>query len=161
MLRSLPSVETVTLGRSEYAAKLLFQDGEAVVYALDSIDSSARVPMRNALTAVSLIAIGSFALAAFASVWLARAISRPVDTLSKSLSEMTASRDFDNPVPATGFSLEVDTLTEAFNTMMRSVSAAEAETQHAYVGAIRALALALDARDPYTAGHPSASARYR
>ena len=37
--------------------------------------------------------------------------------------------------------------------MMMSVSAAEAETQSAYVGAIRALALALDARDPYTAGH--------
>jgi putative nucleotidyltransferase with HDIG domain len=37
--------------------------------------------------------------------------------------------------------------------MMQSVSAAEAETEEAYVGAIRALALALDARDPYTAGH--------
>jgi putative nucleotidyltransferase with HDIG domain len=37
--------------------------------------------------------------------------------------------------------------------MMQSVSAAEAETRNAYVGAIRALALALDARDPYTAGH--------
>jgi putative nucleotidyltransferase with HDIG domain len=66
---------------------------------------------------------------------------------------MTASRDFDNPVKPTGFSREVDTLTEAFNTMMRSVSKAEAETHDAYVGAIRALALALDARDPYTAGH--------
>jgi putative nucleotidyltransferase with HDIG domain len=33
------------------------------------------------------------------------------------------------------------------------VSAAEADTRSAYVGAIRALALALDARDPYTAGH--------
>ena len=109
--------------------------------------------MEKALTAVLVIAAGAFALAAFASVWLARTISRPIDTLSKSLSEMTASRDFDNPVPATGFSLEVDTLTAAFNTMMQSVSAAEAETQHAYVGAIRALALALDARDPYTAGH--------
>ncbi len=153
VLHSLPSSQTVTLGSSEYAVKLLFQDGEAAVYALDSIGASTRVPMQNALSAVSLIAIGSFALAAFASVWLARTISRPIDKLSKSLSEMTASRDFDNPVPATGFSLEVDTLTEAFNTMMRSVSAAEAETQHAYVGAIRALALALDARDPYTAGH--------
>jgi putative nucleotidyltransferase with HDIG domain len=66
---------------------------------------------------------------------------------------MTKSRDFDNPVLPSGFSLEVDTLTDAFNTMMRSVSAAEAETRSAYVGAIRALALALDARDPYTAGH--------
>jgi putative nucleotidyltransferase with HDIG domain len=37
--------------------------------------------------------------------------------------------------------------------MMHSVKAAEAETLSAYLGTIRALALALDARDPYTAGH--------
>jgi putative nucleotidyltransferase with HDIG domain len=47
----------------------------------------------------------------------------------------------------------VDALTATFNTMMQSVVAAEAATQSAYVGAIRALAMALDARDPYTAGH--------
>src|SRR5207249_3128994 len=34
-----------------------------------------------------------------------------------------------------------------------SVGAAEEQTQAAYTGAIRALATALDARDPYTAGH--------
>jgi putative nucleotidyltransferase with HDIG domain len=37
--------------------------------------------------------------------------------------------------------------------LMQSVSGAQAETRSAYVGAIRALALALDARDPYTTGH--------
>jgi putative nucleotidyltransferase with HDIG domain len=152
-LRSLPTRDAVRLGSSEYAVKQLFQDDETAVYALDSIDASTRDPMQKALGAVFVTAVGAFALAAFASVWLARTISRPIDTLSKSLSEMTASRDFEHPVPPTGFSLEVDTLTAAFNTMMRSVSAAEAETEEAYVGAIRALALALDARDPYTAGH--------
>ena len=152
-LRSLPAHDAVRLGSSEYAVKQLFQDDQTSVYALDSIDASTRDPMQKALGAVFLTAVGAFALAAFASVWLARTISRPIDTLSKSLSEMTESRDFEHPVRPTGFSLEVDTLTAAFNTMMRSVSAAEAETEDAYVGAIRALALALDARDPYTAGH--------
>ena len=152
-LRSLGAHDTVRLGSSEYAVKQLFQDDQTSVYALDSIDASTRDPMQKALGAVFLTAVGAFALAAFASVWLARTISRPIDTLSKSLSEMTESRDFEHPVRPTGFSLEVDTLTAAFNTMMRSVSAAEAETEDAYVGAIRALALALDARDPYTAGH--------
>ena len=36
---------------------------------------------------------------------------------------------------------------------MASVALAEAQTEAAYTGAIRALATALDARDPYTAGH--------
>jgi len=152
-LRTLPSRETIELAGSEYAVRLLFQNGDTAVYALDSIAASTRAPMQDALRAVLYIAIGSFALAGFASVWLARTISRPIDTLSKSLSEMTASRDFDHPAPVTGFSLEVDSLTEAFNTMMHSVCAAEAATESAYVGAIRALAQALDARDPYTAGH--------
>jgi putative nucleotidyltransferase with HDIG domain len=152
-LQTLPPADIVDLGGSEYAIKLLFQDGEAKVFALDSIAASTRVPMQNALRAVMIIAIGAFALAAFASLWLAQTISRPIDELSKSLSEMSSSRDFENPVKPTGFSLEVDTLTQTFNEMMRSVSDAEAATQSAYVGAIRALALALDARDPYTAGH--------
>jgi putative nucleotidyltransferase with HDIG domain len=152
-LRRMPSSSIVDLGGSEYAVKLLFKDGDAAVYVLDSIAASTRKPMADALRAVGVIAIGAFALAAFASLWLARTISSPIDKLSTSLSEMTSTRNFDRPVKPTGYSREVDTLTEAFNQMMQSVSAAEAATESAYVGAIRALALALDARDPYTAGH--------
>ena len=51
-------------------------------------------------------------------------------------------------LPLTGFSLELDALTETFNALMASVAAAEAETEAAYTAAIRALAAALDARDP-------------
>ena len=152
-IAELSTHRIVTLGGDEYASRLLFQDGEAQVYALDSVGASTRVPMQQALRAMAMFAICSFAIAAVASFWLARTISRPIDTLSKSLSEMTKTRDFENPVAPTGSILEVDTLTAAFNTMMASVSIAEAERQSAYVGAIKALAMALDARDPYTAGH--------
>ncbi len=143
----------VTLGGIEYASRLLFHEGDAKVFALDSISASTEGPLQAALRAMVIFAICSFALAAIASFWLARTISRPIDTLSKSLSEMTKTRDFDRPVPANGSILEIDTLTAAFNSMMESVSTAESERQSAYVGSIRALALALDARDPYTAGH--------
>ena len=153
VLRALPSADVVPLAGSDYAIRLLFQEGEAATYALDSIDASAGTAVAGAVREILMIALAAFGVAGFASLWLARSLARPIHTLSRSVADMTRSRDFDEPIAPTGFSLEVDALTDTFNTMMRSVAAAEAETRSAYVGAIRALALALDARDPYTAGH--------
>ena len=145
--------DSLLLGGEHYAVKLLFRHGSAAVYALDSIDSSAAPLVAAALRATLLIALGALALVAVASLWLARTVARPIDTLSRSLTAMTQSHDYGTPIAPTGSSLEVDALTATFNTMMASVLSAEADTRSAYVGAIRALALALDARDPYTAGH--------
>ncbi len=152
-LRTMADQETVTLDAAQYAVRRLADHGVAQVYVLDSIDASSRPAVRSALRTMGVIALGAFALAGLASIWLSRTIARPIDTLSASLSGMTRTRDFDHPLIATGDSLEVDTLTAAFNSMIQSVKAAEAETLSAYLGTIRALALALDARDPYTAGH--------
>ena len=152
-IRAISGQDVVTLAGSDYAVRRLLHQGAAQVFVLDSIDASARPAVRGALRTMGGIALGAFALAALASVWLSRTIARPIDTLSAALSTMTQTRDFDNPLTLGGDSLEVDTLTAAFNTMIHSVKAAEAETLSAYLGTIRALALALDARDPYTAGH--------
>jgi putative nucleotidyltransferase with HDIG domain len=153
VLTTLPESRDVTLNDQEYAIGLLLRHGDVFVYTLDSIDASARAILKDTIGALGLIAIGSLVVAWFASRWLARKVAHPIDTLSSSLAALTTSRDFDRPVPRTGSSLEVDTLTDTFNTLMATLSAAEADTRGAYVGAIRALALALDARDPYTAGH--------
>jgi putative nucleotidyltransferase with HDIG domain len=152
-IRAMAGNDLISLDGSEYAVRRLLQHGSAQVFVLDAIDTSARPVLRAALRTMGWVAVGAFALAAVASLWLARTIARPIDTLSASLSTMTKVRDFDHPLSPGGESLEVDTLTAAFNTMMNSVKAAEAETLSAYLGTIRALALALDARDPYTAGH--------
>jgi putative nucleotidyltransferase with HDIG domain len=66
---------------------------------------------------------------------------------------MAKARDFDRPLPRTDGSRELDTLTATFNELRTAVSLAEAESEAAYLGVIGALATALDARDPYTAGH--------
>jgi HD-GYP domain-containing protein (c-di-GMP phosphodiesterase class II) len=153
MILELPTRETIRLGQSEYAVRQLFLAGEASVYALESIDEMTRASIRSTLGGLRVIALGAFLLAAIASFWLSLTIARPIDRLSRSLTEMTRARDFENLLAPTGDSLEVDSLTAAFNSMMRAVNSAESETRSAYVGAIRALALALDARDPYTAGH--------
>src|SRR5204863_389067 len=86
-------------------------------------------------------------------VWLARTLARPINTLARSLADMSQVRAFDSPLAKCGSSREIDSLTGAFNDMMAALRAAEEETQSAYVGTIRALAMTLDARDRYTAGH--------
>jgi putative nucleotidyltransferase with HDIG domain len=153
VIRQLRSASTVTLAGAEYAVRQVVQSGPVTVYTLDSIDGAVAPVMGNALVAMIWLGVAVFGVAGLVSLWTARSLAQPIDTLSKSLSEMTQSRTFDTALPTTGSSLEVDALTRAFNSMMATVSAAEAETQSTYVGAIRALALALDARDPYTAGH--------
>jgi putative nucleotidyltransferase with HDIG domain len=153
VLTTLPELETVNLGGQQYAIRLLLQGQGVAIYSLDSIDASAAAILNGTLSALGLIALCSLAVAGYASLWLARTLARPIDTLSRSLTALTTSREFERPVAPSGSSLEVDTLTTTFNTLMATVSAAEADTRSAYVGAIRALALALDARDPYTAGH--------
>ena len=144
---------TLRLGRETYAIQLLFRAGDAGVFSLDSIDASAGPALAAVGQSALMIAFGAFALAGFASLWMAHTLVGPIDTLSRSLSAMTKSKSFEESIAPTGSCQEVDALTESFNTMMQSVLAAEAETRSAYVGAIRALAMALDARDPYTAGH--------
>jgi putative nucleotidyltransferase with HDIG domain len=153
VIQKMAGLDVVSLGDSEYAVRRLLHEGAAQVYVLDSINASARPAMESALRTMGWIALGAFMLAALASIWLSRTIARPINSLSASLTGMTESRAFDEALKPGGDSLEVDALTLTFNTMIQSVKAAEAERLSAYVGTIRALALALDARDPYTAGH--------
>jgi putative nucleotidyltransferase with HDIG domain len=153
IVRSLPGVATVTLGGAEYAVREVMQSGTVAIYTLDSIDGALAPALTRALNAVIWVALAAFGIAGLVSVWTARSLARPIDTLSRSLSDMARSGNFETTLRPSGSSLEVDALTHTFNSMMLSVASAEAETQGAYVGAIRALALALDARDPYTAGH--------
>ena len=92
-------------------------------------------------------------LSALGSFWLARSLTDPIDRLSSEVAVMTASRDLRRRLAATGTSRELDALAGAFNELVEGLTAAESDTRAAYVGAIRALAATLDARDPYTAGH--------
>ena len=144
---------TGMLGNEEYAIRTMLSSGSARIYTLTSIDAAARNATRAALVAVGSIAFGSFVLAAIGSFWLARLLSEPINRVSREIADVTNARDFGRTLKLTGSSRELDALTTEFNVLMRGLAAAEAETRSAYLGAIRALAAALDARDPYTAGH--------
>ncbi len=153
LIQQLPAASTVRLADAEYVVRLVVQAGPATVYTLDSIDGAVAPVISGALGPMMWLGVAAFGVAGLVSLWTARTLARPIDTLARSLSDMAQSRTYECALATTGSSLEVDALTRTFNSMMETVSAAEAETQCTYVGAIRALALALDARDPYTAGH--------
>jgi putative nucleotidyltransferase with HDIG domain len=143
----------VDLAGESWLVRTVNTVGPATFLALASIDATASAATREALTGLAWVAVFSLPLGALGSFWLARTLTRPIDQLSASLSAMAATRRFNMPVPATGTSRELDALANTFNDLIQSLAEAEAETQAAYLGAIHALAAALDARDPYTAGH--------
>jgi putative nucleotidyltransferase with HDIG domain len=144
---------TAQLNGEQYAIRTLPASGPVRIYSLTSIDAAARAATSDAMVALGTIALGGFVLAAFGSLWLARTLTDPIKRVAGDIATMTAARDFGRTLDVDGTSRELDALATAFNELMGGLMAAEAETQSAYLGAIRALAAALDARDPYTAGH--------
>jgi len=152
-LGTLPPQGIVQLGADEQAVRQLFRSGNAGFYAVDSISAAAAQATTAASEAILVIALGALALGAVVSLWLARVVARPIDHLSQELRRMTSAREFSRRLPLSGSSQELDALTGTFNEMMTSLVVAEGETEAAYVAAIKALAAALDARDPYTSGH--------
>jgi putative nucleotidyltransferase with HDIG domain len=151
--RSNAADGTIDLRGESHAYRKLFAVGDASIYALSSIDEASGPPTRNATRNLAFIAFGATLLALVGSFHLARQLTKPIGQLSTSLEKMAAAHDIGGLLPRTGSSRELDTLTDTFNALMTSLAAAEEQTEAAYTGAIRALAAALDARDPYTAGH--------
>lgn len=150
-LQQQPSLVVALAGES-YAVRAA-SEPPATFLTLASIDAEASGATRSAFKALWWIAGAALLLAGVGSLWLAHTLTRPIDQLSASVTAMTMNRRFETAVPATGKSRELDALAGTFNELIRSLADAEAQTQAAYLGAIRALAAALDARDPYTAGH--------
>ena len=147
------SASMIQLGGETWAVRRVGGTGSATFYALASVDAAAADVTQAAFKGLAWIGALAVAIGMLGSLWLARTLTNPIDRLSRSLTEMTQARDFGTEVPPPGSSRELDALTETFNGLIRSVAEAQAETQAAYLSAIRALAAALDARDPYTAGH--------
>ena len=141
------------LGGQEYATETLLSSGTTRIYMLSPIDAAASAATRDAIVTLGTIALWGLLLAGILSWWLAQTLTDPINRVASTIGAMTTARDFSRTLEPTGQSRELDALAASFNDLMRGLATAESETRSAYFGAIRALATALDARDPYTAGH--------
>jgi putative nucleotidyltransferase with HDIG domain len=148
-----PSARTMTLAGESWAVQPLSPLGDVMFVALGSIDRATAGETQAALRGLAWVGVGAVGLAVMGSLWLARTLTKPIDQLSRSLSAMTTGDRVRNAVPLSRTSRELDQLTSTFNSLLMSVAHAEDEAEATYLGAVRALAAALDARDPYTAGH--------
>ena len=152
-LAGLPAAGPVIVNGQELVVRRLSQLGSTGVYAVSSVASAATATTSEVTRVMFFVGALALLLAGAASLWLARTLAKPIDDLTVSLARMAETKDLDAPLPRSGVSREIDALADSFDTLRSAVSQAEAESDAAYLGVIGALAAALDARDPYTAGH--------
>jgi len=117
--------------------------------------------VRDTLLWSAVCLAGALAL----GVLFARRLSRPIARLAAS-TRAVAEGQYGAGVEVTG-TAEIADLSENFNVMSASirdaferVQKAARENQELFIASIRALAAAIDAKDPYTRGHSERVARY-
>ena len=150
---TMPHSGSVRLAGQEFVVRRVSAVDSVSVYAVSSVTAAVRSATAETAFVLLLAGVGALLLAGGGSWWLAQAVATPINQLSTSLSTMAQARDLTQPLPRAGGSRELDTLADAFDGLRDAVSQAEAESEATYLGVISALANALDARDPYTAGH--------
>lgn len=121
--------------------------------------------VRNMAEKTALLAVGTALVAMVAGVILARRITSPLRNLAE-VSTAVAQGDFTHQVPVTSRN-ELGQLAENFNVMaveidnyVRSLQHALQENKELLVDSIRALAAAIDAKNPYTRGHSERVSQY-
>lgn len=111
-------------------------------------------PILISIGAISILA--AFMLSAIAS----RSISRPLSDLVSRLKESERTGRLWSDSQVHSGTKEVNLLAEAFDQAAKAISESQKSLDEAYLQFIETMAQALDARDPYTAGHSSRVSLY-
>ncbi len=123
------------------------------------------LPVREIVRSTLAWAVGALALAGLMAIVFARTLSGPINRLAAA-SRAFAKGDFSARVSVRSRN-EVGELAHTFNIMageiesyIRKLRKALKENNELFLGTIRALAQAIDAKDPYTRGHSVRVNRY-
>ena len=122
---------------------------------------AANRPVQTVLRAVFLIAgLGTLIAAVILSAVLSRSIVKPIASVVERLRESEKTGVLPEFRALATSIQEIGELTESFNHAGAAIRDARRTLQHAYVEFVGSLASALDARDPYTAGHSRRVSEY-
>ncbi len=153
-VRMLGSYATADLGSSARLGVIAIQDEVA---ALASVRD-----MRNQTLFISLLAAGFALIIGF---YFAKKLTQPVRELASGAQRIAAG-DFSQRVRVTGRT-ELSELGGAFNEMtdqlerhVRDLHISVAENRELFLGTVKALAAAIDGKDPYTRGHSERVSRF-
>ncbi len=153
-VRMLGSYATADLGSSARLGVIAIQDEAA---ALASVRD-----MRNQTLFISLLAAGFALIIGF---YFAKKLTQPVRELASGAQRIAAG-DFSQRVRVTGRT-ELSELGGAFNEMtdqlerhVRDLHISIAENRELFLGTVKALAAAIDGKDPYTRGHSERVSRF-
>jgi HD-GYP domain-containing protein (c-di-GMP phosphodiesterase class II) len=114
--------------------------------------------VRHMERAILAWVLGMLGLAALAAVYLARTLSSPINRLAAA-SRALAGGDFSTRVAVRARN-EIGELAHTFNTMAEEIETTVRRLDELFLDTIRALAAAIDAKDPYTRGHSGRVNRY-
>jgi HD-GYP domain-containing protein (c-di-GMP phosphodiesterase class II) len=128
--------------------------------------SAAYVAVRQSVYSTSISSLLLVALSGIFAIVAARRFSAPFQNLAKTTHEIAEGK-FGQRVEMSGPGREVAELAEDFNRMsghveryVQQLEAAARANHQLFIGAIRAFAAAVDAKDPYTRGHSERVAAY-
>ncbi|MFN7963793.1 MAG: HD-GYP domain-containing protein [Thermoanaerobaculia bacterium] len=126
----------------------VMRDSEALFAAVNRMILSAIPPS----VVLVLLALGF-------AVFMARFIGKPLAQMAETTHQIAAG-DFSHRLPPNDLSVEMAQLAENFNVMtghveryVEELKLAASANRELFLGAIRAFAAAIDAKDPYTRGH--------
>jgi HD-GYP domain-containing protein (c-di-GMP phosphodiesterase class II) len=153
-IEMLGSYATAELGNDSRLGVIAIQDEHA---ALASVTDMRRQTF--------LISLGAAVLALLIGFFFAKKLTQPVRELAAGAGRI-ASGDFSQRINITSRT-ELGELGQAFNTMTDQIETYVSDLQHSanenrelFLGTVKALAAAIDGKDPYTRGHSERVSRF-